>query len=125
MNELTQRNNLNEIKRDKWEETFMKSMQKQALSLSNAHLGKLFKMGFWAFYISFISNTWTRPTLQPMNKDLLQVLVVLGTTLVIISLRLKRKKARDSQALLEKDLKKENSQIKSTPFICSQKKFPS
>ena len=44
--------------------------------LSNAHLGKLFKMGFWAFYISFILNTWTRPTLQPMNKDLLEVLVV-------------------------------------------------
>ena len=44
--------------------------------LSNAHLGKLFKMGFWAFYISFISNTWTRPTLQPMNKDILEVLVV-------------------------------------------------
>ena len=44
--------------------------------LSNAHLGKLFKMGFWAFYISIISNTWTRPTLQPMNKDLLEVLVV-------------------------------------------------
>jgi hypothetical protein len=29
---------------------------------------------------------------------------------MIISLRLKRKKARGSQALLEKDLKKENSQ---------------
>jgi NCAIR mutase (PurE)-related protein len=25
--------------------------------LSNAHLGKLLKMRFWAFYISFISNT--------------------------------------------------------------------
>ena len=44
--------------------------------LSNAHLGKLFKMRFWDFYIYFISNTWTRPTLQPMNKDLLEVLVI-------------------------------------------------
>ena len=44
--------------------------------LSNAHLGKISKMGFWAFYISFISNTWTWPTLQLMNKDLLEVLVV-------------------------------------------------
>ena len=44
--------------------------------LSNAHLGKISKKGFWAFYISFISNTLTRPTLQPMNKDLLEVLVV-------------------------------------------------
>jgi hypothetical protein len=43
---------------------------------------------------------------------------------MIISLRLKRKKARDSQALLAKDLKKENSQIKSTPLICSQEKIP-
>ena len=44
--------------------------------LSNAHLGKISKKGFWTFYISFISNTWTQPTLQPMNKDLLEVLVV-------------------------------------------------
>jgi hypothetical protein len=40
----------------------------------------------------------------------------------MISLRLKRKKARSSQALLEKDLKKENSQTRGTPLICSQKK---
>jgi hypothetical protein len=42
---------------------------------------------------------------------------------VIISLRLKRKKARGSQALLAKDLKKENSQIRGTPLICSQTKI--
>ena len=30
-NEFTQRNNLNEIKKDKWEETFKKPIQKQAL----------------------------------------------------------------------------------------------
>ena len=30
-NEFTQRNNLNEIKRDKWEGTFKKPIQKQAL----------------------------------------------------------------------------------------------
>ena len=44
--------------------------------LSNVHLGKISKIGFWALYISFISNAWTRPTLQPMNKDILEVLVV-------------------------------------------------
>ena len=42
---------------------------------------------------------------------------------MIISLRLKRKKARGSQALLVKDLKKENSQIKGTPLICPQIKI--
>jgi hypothetical protein len=41
---------------------------------------------------------------------------------VIISLSLKRKKARGSQVLLAKDLKKENPQIRGTPLICSQKK---
>jgi hypothetical protein len=40
----------------------------------------------------------------------------------MISLRLKRKKARSSQELLAKDLKKENSQIRGTPLICSKKK---
>ena len=44
--------------------------------LSNAQLEKMSKMGFWAFYIFFISNTRTQPTLQPMNKDLLEVLIV-------------------------------------------------
>jgi hypothetical protein len=43
---------------------------------------------------------------------------------VIISLRLKRKKAHGSQALLVKDLKKENSQIKGTSLFCSKKKIP-
>jgi hypothetical protein len=42
---------------------------------------------------------------------------------VIISLRLKRKNARGSQALLAKDLKKENPQIKGTPLICPQIKI--
>ena len=42
----------------------------------------------------------------------------------MISLRLKRKKARGSQALLAKDLKKENSQIRGTPLIWSQTKIP-
>jgi hypothetical protein len=37
---------------------------------------------------------------------------------------LKIKKARGSQALLAKDLKKENSQIRGTPFICIQTKIP-
>jgi hypothetical protein len=41
----------------------------------------------------------------------------------MISLRLKRKKARGSQALLAKDLKKENSQIKGSPLICSKTKI--
>ena len=41
----------------------------------------------------------------------------------MISLKLKRKKARGSQALLAKDLKKENSQIKGTPLICSKTKI--
>ena len=41
----------------------------------------------------------------------------------MISLRLKWKKARDSQVLLAKDLKKENSQIKGTPLIWSQTKI--
>ena len=41
----------------------------------------------------------------------------------MISLRLKRKKAWGSQALLAKDLKKENSQIRDTPFICSKTKI--
>ena len=58
-----------------------------------------------------------------MNKDLLEVLIVLGTTLMMISLRLKRKKARGSQVLLAKDLKKENHQIRGTPLICSQTKI--
>jgi hypothetical protein len=43
---------------------------------------------------------------------------------VMISLRLKRKKAQGSQVLLAKDLKKENSQIRGTPLICSQTKIP-
>jgi hypothetical protein len=41
----------------------------------------------------------------------------------MISLRLKRKKARGSQALLAKDLKKENSQIRGIPLICSKTKI--
>ena len=63
-NEFTQRNNLNEIKKDKWED-FQEANSKantdkkgesssEVWVLSNAHLGKLFKMGFWAFiYPSF------------------------------------------------------------------------
>ena len=41
----------------------------------------------------------------------------------MVSLRLKRKKAQGNQSLLAKDLKKENSQIRGTPLICSETKI--
>ena len=46
--------------------------------LSNAYLGEHHRE-FWAFYI-FYFITQTRPTLQPMSKDLLEVLLIIGAS---------------------------------------------
>ena len=48
---------------------------------------------FWVFYIfHFITQTW--PTLQPISKDLLEALLIVGIsyTLTIFSLELKKEK---------------------------------
>ena len=81
-NEQLEWNKERQMKRDFQEVDSKASTDKKGESfsnvwvLSNAHFGKISKKGFWAFYIFFISNAWTLPTLQPMNKDLIEVLVV-------------------------------------------------
>ena len=53
-------------------------------------------------FISFLSITWTRPTLQPLNKAVLEVMLIESThlALMIFSLGLRRKTAQDYQAPL-------------------------
>ena len=74
-------------------------------------MGKYHK-GFKPF-ISFLSITWTRPTLQHLNKVLLEVLLIESThlALIIFSLGLRRITAQDYQAPLANIFKREFSQI--------------
>ena len=86
-------------------------------------------------FISFFSINWTRPTLQLLNKALLEVLLIESThlALMIFSLELRRKIAQDYQALLADILKRQISQILKWPkffsktpnthFVCSQQKI--
>ena len=60
-----------------------------------------------------------------MNKDLLEVLVVLGTTFVIISLRLKRKKAEVVKRYWQKILKRKIFKLGVLPLFALKQKFPS
>ena len=71
-------------------------------------MGKYHK-GFEPF-IPFLSISWTRPTLQPLNKDPLEVLLIEGAplALVIFSLGLRRKIAQDYQALLADIFQRQN-----------------
>ena len=87
-------------------------------------MGKYHK-GFEHF-ISFLSITWTRPTLQPLNKDLLEVLLIESThlALIIFSPRLRRKTTQDYQASLANISKRQNftnSQVIDFFFFLSSK----
>ena len=100
---------------------------------SIAHLEK-YHNGFKPF-ISFLSITWTRLTLQPLNKSFLEVLLIESThlALMIFSLGLRRKTTQDYQAPLAnifkrqnfqilKWLKKKNSKLQALNFFASNKK---
>ena len=103
------------------------------MNLKYCILGKYHK-GFEPF-ISFLSISWTRPTLQPLNKALLEVLLIESShlALIIFSLGLRRKTAHDYQAPLADIFKRQISQILKWPkffsktpnthFVCSQQKI--
>ena len=87
-------------------------------------------------FISFLSISWTRPTLQLLNKDPLEVLLIEGAplALVIFSLRLRRKIAQDYQALLVDIFQRQNftnsqetifffSKLQTLPLFASTKKW--
>ena len=87
-------------------------------------------------FISFLSISWTRPTLQLLNKDPLEVLLIEGAplALVIFSLRLRRKIAQDYQALLADIFQRQNftnsqetifffSKLQTLPLFASTKKW--
>ena len=74
---------------------------------------KVYHKGFEPF-ISFLSITWTRPTLQPLNKALLEVLLIESThiALIIFPLGLRRKTTQDYPAPLANILQNfTNSQV--------------
>ena len=83
-------------------------------------MGKYHK-GFKPF-ISFLSITWTRPTLQHLNKVLLEVLLIESThlALIIFSVGLRRITAQDYQAPLANIFKRQISQILKWPKFFSQ-----
>ena len=98
----------------------------QYLNLKYCTLGK-YHEGFEPF-ISFISITWTRPTLQPLNKALLEVLLIESThlALIIFYLGLRRKIAQDYQAPLANIFKRQNftnSQVNDFFFLSSKHSF--
>ena len=72
-------------------------------------------------FISFLSITWTRPTLQPLNKALLEVLLIESThlALMIFSFGLRRKTVQDYQAPLADIFKRQISQILKWPNFFS------
>ena len=97
-------------------------------------MGKYHK-GFKPF-ISFLSITWTRPTLQLLNKDLLEVLLIKSThlALIIFFLGLRRKTTQDYQAPLAVIFKRQNfanTQVTdffflkapNTHFVCFEQKI--
>ena len=82
---LAQESMLEDVKK------IIKNKNFQCLNLKYCILGKYHK-GFEPF-ISFLSITWTRPTLQLLNEALLEVLLIESThwALIIFSLGLRRK----------------------------------
>ena len=83
-------------------------------------MGKYHK-GFEPF-LSFLLITWTQPTLQPLNKDLLEVLLIESThlALIIFSLELRRKITQDYQAPLADIFKRQNF---TSSQVTEKKKF--
>ena len=73
------------------------------------HAWGKYHQGFEPF-ISFLSITSTQPTIQPLNKDLLEVLLMVGTplALIIFSHELRRKIAQDYQAPLTDIFQRQN-----------------
>ena len=83
---------------------------------------KVYHKGFEPF-ISFLSITWTRPTLQPLNKALLEVLLIESThiALIIFPLGLRRKTTQNYQAPLANNFKSQN--ITNSQVIEKKKKI--
>ena len=72
--------------------------------------------------MSFFLITWTWPILQPLNKTLLEVLLIKSThlALMVFSLGFRRKIAQDYQAPLVDILKRQISRILKWPKFFSK-----
>ena len=73
-------------------------------------------------FISFLSITWTWPTLQLLNKALLEVILIesMHLALIIFTLGLRREISQDYQAPLANIFKRQISQILKWPKFFSQ-----